>query len=68
MKASELIEQLRSAVEQHADLDVSVIVGNHEYLVTSAEYAGAGSIEKHDPHQNPPARIVLDAEDKLDDA
>lgn len=68
MKASELIEQLQNEMREHGDLEVSVITGNHEFLAMNASFAAEGSIAKWSPHQNPPARIVIEAEDKLDDA
>ena len=70
MKASLLIEELQDMVKQHGDVEVSVIFGGREYSVDSPAYEPAGPIAKHRgiQVQNPAERIVLDAEEEIEDA
>jgi hypothetical protein len=70
MKASELIEELKGLVEKHGgDIEVSAMFRGREYSVDSAGYEPAGPIAKLRgiQDQNPPERIVLDAEEEIED-
>ena len=70
MKASQLIEEIQDLVKQHGDVEVSVIFAGREYTVDSPGYESAGPIAKLRgiQGQNPPERIVLDAEEEIEDA
>lgn len=69
MKASALINELQQLMEKHGDVIISVSLGPREYSMDSLGYVPEGPLLNLGTAQgqNPPDRIVLDAEDKLDD-
>lgn len=69
MYASDAIRELQKLVDDHGDLELTVVVGKYEYSLREPLYTEAGpcrniaDIQKQDP----PERISFEAKDDIPD-